>query len=205
MIECDINFVLKLIILASKDTSLKYELPEGRIIEIGAERLLATEILFDPSLDRNYSEIEDLSIGSIYMDCINSTHVSLRKDLKKNILFTGGNSCIKEIYARLEREFQMRSDKKYYWIQTRKIDSTSYFSNLPPNLIQKIENSTNITKNKFNLLKFEEYQANSIWVGASILSCLSTFQQCWITRDQYLEGGEEYIAQKSNLYYPKII
>ena len=36
----------------------------------------------------------------------------------------------------------------------------------------------------------------SVWIGGSILSSLSTFQQMWITRDEYDEAGPAIVHRK---------
>jgi actin-related protein len=33
----------------------------------------------------------------------------------------------------------------------------------------------------------------SAWIGGSILTCLSTFEQMWITKDEYREGGPSIV------------
>jgi len=36
----------------------------------------------------------------------------------------------------------------------------------------------------------------SVWIGGSILSSLSTFQQMWITKDEYNESGPSIVHRK---------
>merc|ERR1712198_764374 len=36
----------------------------------------------------------------------------------------------------------------------------------------------------------------SVWIGGSILASLSTFQQMWITKDEYDEGGPGVVHRK---------
>ena len=36
----------------------------------------------------------------------------------------------------------------------------------------------------------------SVWIGGSILSSLSTFQELWITKDEYDESGPEIVHRK---------
>ena len=36
----------------------------------------------------------------------------------------------------------------------------------------------------------------SVWIGGSILSSLSTFQQMWISRQEYDEAGESIVHRK---------
>ena len=36
----------------------------------------------------------------------------------------------------------------------------------------------------------------SVWIGGSILASLTTFQQMWITREEYDETGPEIVHRK---------
>ena len=36
----------------------------------------------------------------------------------------------------------------------------------------------------------------SVWIGGSILSSLSTFQQMWVTRDEYNDAGPAIVHRK---------
>ncbi|XP_057304013.1 POTE ankyrin domain family member J-like isoform X2 [Hydractinia symbiolongicarpus] len=77
-----------------------YTLPDGQEIELGAERCLATEILFDPQMlglhQPNTAELIEQSIKS--MD------VELHSLLSQNVLVTGGNSKLSGYGSRLEKE-----------------------------------------------------------------------------------------------------
>lgn len=39
----------------------------------------------------------------------------------------------------------------------------------------------------------------SVWIGGSILASLSTFQEQWITKEEYEEYGNEIIDKKCKL------
>ena len=34
------------------------------------------------------------------------------------------------------------------------------------------------------------------WIGGSILSCISTFESCWITKTEYEENGASVVHRK---------
>ena len=36
----------------------------------------------------------------------------------------------------------------------------------------------------------------SVWIGGSILASLSTFQQMWISKQEYDEGGPQVVQRK---------
>jgi len=41
-----------------------------------------------------------------------------------------------------------------------------------------------------------EERKYSVWIGGSILSCISTFNAMWITKDEYSEYGSSIVSKK---------
>lgn len=67
----------------------KFELPDGKIVEIGNERIRCPEALFNPHFIGMDSEgIDKLTHKSIQM-----CDLDIRRDLYKNIVLSGGNTC----------------------------------------------------------------------------------------------------------------
>ncbi|KAL0323262.1 UNVERIFIED_CONTAM: actin [Sesamum angustifolium] len=80
----------------------KYELPDGQVITIGAERFRCTEVLFQPSLiGMEAAGIHETTYNSI-MKC----HVDIRKDLYENIVLSGGSTMFPGIADRMSNEIR---------------------------------------------------------------------------------------------------
>merc|ERR1711981_499329 len=100
----------------AQDLEKQYELPDGQVITIGAERFRCPEPLFQPSLIGK----ESAGIHKLTYDSIQKCDVDIRRDLYTNTVLSGG----------------------------------------------------------------------------SILSSLSTFQEMWITKDEYDESGPGIVHRK---------
>jgi len=141
----------------SSDVEKNYELPDGNIVTIGAERFRCPEVMFKPSLIGMEQEgIHQLAFNSI-MKC----DVDIRKDLYANIVMSGGSTMFPKIDERLKQEV----------------------TNLAPA-------SMNI---KIIAPPERKY---SVWIGGSILSSLSTFEEMWITKEEYDESGPAIVHRK---------
>ncbi|XLR46603.1 hypothetical protein HN51_030682 [Arachis hypogaea] len=77
-----------------------YELPDGQVITIGAERFRCPEVLFQPSLiGMEAPGIHETTYNSI-MKC----DVDIRKDLYGNIVLSGGSTMFPGIADRMSKE-----------------------------------------------------------------------------------------------------
>jgi len=84
----------------SSDIEQNYELPDGQIISIGAERFRCPEVLFKPSMIGK----ESLGIHSLTFESINACDIDVRRDLYANTVLSGGSTMFPGIDARLQHE-----------------------------------------------------------------------------------------------------
>lgn len=92
----------KNIIENNNEINKKYILPDDSEINIGKERFLSPEILFNPSL----KEYEYPGLAEILTDSINQTNVDLKKQLYNTILLSGGNMKMKGMKERIHKEIK---------------------------------------------------------------------------------------------------
>merc|ERR1711933_41567 len=134
----------------SSEVEKEYELPDGQVITVGAERFRCPEALFQPSmLGMESAGIHETTYNSI-MKC----DVDIRKDLYANTVLSGGTTMYAGIADRMQKEM----------------------SSLAPSTM------------KIKIIAPPE-RKYSVWIGGSILASLSTFQQMWISKQEYDESG----------------
>merc|ERR1719273_2931932 len=141
----------------SSDIEKNFELPDGQIITIGAERFRCPETLFQPS----FIGKEQDGIHKLTYDSIQKCDIDIRKDLYTNVVLSGGTTMFVGIDKRLEKEL----------------------TQLAPASV------------KVKIVAPPE-RKYSVWIGGSILSSLSTFQDMWIQKDEYDESGPGIVHRK---------
>ncbi|EAU92998.2 actin-2 [Coprinopsis cinerea okayama7 len=78
----------------------EFRLPDGNIVQLGAERFRAPEILFDPELIGQ----EYAGVHQVVVDSINRVDLDLRKSLFSNIVLSGGSTLCRGFGDRLLNE-----------------------------------------------------------------------------------------------------
>jgi len=141
----------------NSDLEKTYELPDGQVITIGAERFRCPETLFQPS----FIGKEQDGIHKLTYDSIQKCDIDIRKDLYSNVVLSGGTTMFTGIDKRLEAEL----------------------TQLAPAAV------------KVKIVAPPE-RKYSVWIGGSILSSLSTFQDMWITKEEYDESGPGIVHRK---------
>jgi len=141
----------------SSDVQKNHELPDGRFVTVGAERFMAQEALFQPSL----IGFEFDGLSQAVFNSINMCDIAIRPDLYQNVVLTGGPSMPVGLDDRL---------------------TTGLVSLAPPTM-------------KIKVVAPPE-RKYSTWIGGSILASLSTFQQMWISKEEYDESGPSIVHRK---------
>jgi len=141
----------------SSELEQNYELPDGQVITVGAERFRAPEALFQPQ----FLGLEQEGIHKLTFTSIMKCDVDIRKDLYGNVVMSGGTTMYQGIPERVQQE-----------VKNLAPDSMTIKIIAPP-------------ERKY-----------SVWIGGSILSSLSTFEEMWIKKEEYDESGPSIVHRK---------
>eukprot|EP01084_Bolivina_argentea_P175433 303813_1 len=173
----------------------QYELPDGTIINIGSERFECTEILFDPSLIGKTCN----GIAKTLYDSIVACDVDIHRDLMTNIVLSGGNTMFNGINQRLMKEWNKFGlmNNHIYDGGNLIIDGylRKYYLNYNKFPIYKdiTEIMNKYTCYKCNIIDTKKNRLDLPWIGGSILSSLSTFEEMWMLKDDYEEAGPAFV------------
>merc|ERR1719410_3134090 len=141
----------------SSELEQNYELPDGEVITIGAERFRAPEAMFQP----HFLGLESKGIDELTFKSIMRRDVDIRRELYNNVVMSGGTTMYKGIPERVQKGIKSMAPNS----MTIKIIA-------PP-------------ERKY-----------SVWIGGSILSSLSTFEEMWIKKEEYDESGPAIVHRK---------
>jgi len=157
-------------IFESKPPS-RYELPDGNVIEVAAERYLVPELLLQPDLGDEgikaaaFSDELKGQVGMVEMinQSIHRCDPDIRRDLYMHVVLTGGGSLFGGLSERLTNELVLK-------VAQQKV---------------KVNCPTLATERRF-----------SAWIGGSILASLGTFHQLWMSKKEYEESGAVLVEKR---------
>lgn len=140
----------------SSSAQRSYELPDGEVIQIGAERFMCPEVLFQPYL----TGMKAVGIHQAIYNTIMKCDMEIRNDFFGNILVSGGSTCFPGFADRLTKEMKALAPRMKIAVVA------------PP-------------ERKY-----------SCWIGGSVLSSLTAFQEKWISKGEYNESGAAIVHRK---------
>ncbi len=88
--------------------SIRYQLPDGKILQLGSARFRAPEVLFDPTL----VGLEYRGVHHTVLEAIAKADLDLRRSLYSTVLLSGGSTTCFGFGQRLLNELQAAVNNK---------------------------------------------------------------------------------------------
>ena len=156
--------------LALETTTLiqKYELPDGRVIKVGAERYEAPEVMFQPSL----LDVDSPGVHEMLFQMIQDADIDLRPAFYQHIVLSGGSTMYPGLPSRLEKEMR-----------------DMYLDLLKGNVKAAA---------KFKLrIETPPRRKHMVFLGGSVLAdIMKDREEYWISKKEWEEQGERILTQK---------
>mmetsp|Transcript_8852 Transcript_8852/g.29573 ORF Transcript_8852/g.29573 Transcript_8852/m.29573 type:complete len:403 (+) Transcript_8852:50-1258(+) len=156
----------------SNDCEVSYEMPDGQVITIGNERFRCPEALFNPAVRKAMEHA-----GYSYNFQVLGLEASGIHEMTYNSIMKCDVDIRKDLYSNIVIS-----------------GGTTMYKGLPERMQKEITNMAPPTM-KVKTVAPEERQY-SVFVGAAILASLTTFQQMWISIDEYKDSGKAVVHRK---------
>eukprot|EP01083_Nonionella_stella_P186069 680330_1 len=191
-VAMDYDHELKKATESVADIAQNYELPlilpDGKVLSIDTERFQCIEPLFDPKL----VGVDSGGIHQVLYDTVMGCDADIHMDLFENIVLAGGNTMFDGIGHRLKHEIsRMGLIKKHLvdgYLRTYHGESRMFS-------IDVIDLMAKYAATIPKVVSPPERKYSS-WIGGSILTSLSTFEEMWITAAEYDEFGPSIVNKK---------
>ncbi|KAI5109356.1 actin-like protein 6A, partial [Silurus meridionalis] len=157
--------------VAAQMPTVHYELPNGYNCDFGAERLKIPEGLFDPSNAKGLSGNTMLGVGHVVTTSVGMCDVDIRP--------------VRAFYNVLQLAIVIVTGGNTLIQGFTDRLNRELSQKTPPSMRLKLIANNTTLERRF-----------SAWIGGSILASLGTFQQMWISKQEYEEGGKQCVERK---------
>lgn len=129
--------------------------------------------------------MESAGIHETSYNSIMKCDIDIRKDLYANTVLSGGTTMYPGIADRMQKEITALAPRFAVW---------NFWSHCS-NIFSRDFITDNFSTMKIKIIAPPE-RKYSVWIGGSILASLSTFQQMWISKQEYDESGPSIVHRK---------
>mmetsp|Transcript_8166 Transcript_8166/g.20251 ORF Transcript_8166/g.20251 Transcript_8166/m.20251 type:complete len:447 (-) Transcript_8166:267-1607(-) len=155
---------------------VSYELPDGNTIDVGVERFKIPELIFQPHL------LPSLGLGADAPELRMADGTPLR-GLPALVLETI-HKCDVDVRKDLFGGMLLAGGGSLFGALRERLEAELHDA-APTNVRVKVTASANTIERKF-----------TTWIGGSILASLGSFQQMWMSKQEYEEHGVNIVHRK---------
>jgi len=168
---CYVGFDMQLERKLALETTIlvePYELPDGRVIRVGAERFQAPEALFEPGL----IDVDSVGVADQLFNTIQSADMDIRSDLYQHIVLSGGSSMYPGLPSRLEKEIRAL-------------------------YLEKVLKGNPATLNKFKCrIEDPPRRKHMVFLGGAVLAeIMKDKDHFWMNKTEYQEMGFDVLKK----------
>jgi len=149
-----------------------YELPDGNTIEVGVERFQIPELFFQPEILRELN-VDIPELGEL----------KSLKSIQELVLECINNADV-DVRKDLWGSLVLCGGSSMFANMRERLEA-ALFDHAPQNVKTKVVASMNSVERRF-----------ATWIGGSILASLGSFQQLWMSKQEYEEHGANLIQRK---------
>lgn len=169
---CYVGYDLELEKRLSEETTVlveKYTLPDGRVINVGGERFMASEVLFKPYL----IDIEGGGMAEKLFNAINKADMDLRPEFYQHIVLSGGSTMYPGLPSRLEKELRELYHKN-------------------------VAKGNKAVTDKFKCrIEDPPRRKHMVFLGGAVLAeIMKNDEKFWMTKQEYQERGIDFVLKK---------
>eukprot|EP00877_Chromochloris_zofingiensis_P009880 jgi/Chrzof1/5145/Cz15g13070.t1 len=154
--------------------NITYELPDGTEIQVGTDRFKVPEVLFQPQLVKTFPGME--SVPGVTDQQLQSL---------PGLLLDSINRCDVDIRREMYNGVVLSGGTSLFTGLRDRLEK-DLFDLAPQGTKVKVTSPVNPTERRF-----------SVWIGGSILASLGSFQQMWMSKQEFEEHGASLIHRKA--------
>lgn len=169
----------------------EYTLPDGRSVVLSSERFSSAETLFHPELLSTDSNMNSILVPiSVHTE---TPHSTIQADFKADAAYGLGN-----VASRCIANCDIDTRKDFY-ANIILAGGGTLLRGFAERLRSEVEKNAPQSVRVKIVEGDDETRRHSTWIGGSILASLSTFQEMWISREEYDEHGPAIVHRKCTL------
>lgn len=167
----------------------------GDVIEIGQERFLCAEALFDPEVYLGRQDAIINGIPSMVAETIRSLPIDLKRDMYDNIVLSGGTTLLPGLAERIKAEVTRLVPPAVEVTVSSNPGWLSLWPSSAPSLLLQVGSlfTADASGSHPPQVHAPVNRHLAVWAGGSVLASTQHFNGHWISRDEFKAYGSDLL------------